>query len=145
MSTEAGEGLDDGGVLLQDLIRKELLSIPIGQWGYFFPCHVAVWRFIEARRPGVLGELRAGFDAEPYFKGKGSGWFCGTLGNRGPYLDSLEEIMYPIADGLSQEARARGFLLADEGPAIDLDQVKRLAEIVLSEVDRAVESGLVSS
>src|SRR5215471_16238794 len=53
--------------LLMKLIRTELVSIPIEHWGFFFPAQVAVWRFIEAKRPGVLGELKATFRDEPYF------------------------------------------------------------------------------
>ena len=67
MSTEAGDGMNEEAraLLLQDLLRKEFVSIPIEHWGYFFPCHVAVWRFIQTARPGILGELQAGFDEEP--------------------------------------------------------------------------------
>jgi hypothetical protein len=146
MSTEASAGMDEEArtLLLQELLRKELVSIPIEHWGYFFPFHVAVWRFIQATRPGVLGELQAGFDKEPYFKGRGSDWFCGTLGNHGPYLDALEAIMYPLADALGQETRERGFLLEAEGPTVDLDEVRRLADVILAEVDEGVQGGLIS-
>jgi hypothetical protein len=132
-------------LLLQELLRKELVSIPIEHWGYFFPCHVAVWRFIQALRPGVLGELQAGFDNEPYFKGRGSEWFCGTLGNHGPYLDALEAIMYPLAGALDQAARGRGFLLETEGPTVELGQVRRLADVVLAQVDEGIEGGFISA
>ncbi len=134
VNPEAREG-GGGPALLMELLRRELASIPIAQWGYLFPGHVAVWRFIEAERPGVLGELAAGYDKEPYFKGRGSDWFCGTLGNQNDYLTPLEQIMYSAVGALSSEAKERGFLLETEVPPLDSDAVHRLARAVLSHVD----------
>ncbi len=65
--------------LLADLIVHELWSIPADKWGFFFPAHVALWRFIRAERPDVLGELSARFKDEPVFDGRGAEWFCGSL------------------------------------------------------------------
>jgi hypothetical protein len=134
---------DAEALLLREALRKELVAIPIEHWGYFFPCHVGVWRFIQATRPGTLGELEAGFDQEPYFKGTGAQWFCGTLGNHNPYLDALEAIMYPLADALTPTMRERGFLLEAEGPMLDLVQVRRLADVVLGQVDEGIRTGLL--
>ena len=134
---------DSPASFLKDLIRREIASIPIAHWGYFYPVHVAVWRFIEAERPGVLGELHSGYDTEPYFKGKGSEWFSGTLGNRDEYLDLLEQIMYPIAASLTPEAKKRGFLLEPEVPLPDSDVVRRLTETVLKAADEGVAQALI--
>ena len=65
--------------LLTDLIVHELWSIPADKWGFFFPAHVALWRFIRSTRPDVLGELSAEFADGPVFHGRGAEWFCGRL------------------------------------------------------------------
>ena len=39
--------------LLADLIVHELWSIPADKWGFFFPAHIALWRFIRSTRPEV--------------------------------------------------------------------------------------------
>ncbi len=119
------------------LLQSELSNIPLEHWGFFFPCHVAVWRFIELERSGILGGLDAGFDVEPYFRGRGSEWFCDTLGNRDEYLCLLEAIMYPLVDSLPVSARERGFLLLDEVPPLDAPTIEALSEFVLSEADMA--------
>jgi hypothetical protein len=128
---------------LAALLRREITSIPIAQWGYFFPCHVAVWRFIEAHRPGVLGVLSAGYTKEPYFRGKGADWFCGVLGNQGDYLSLLERVMYRLVDDLPAEAKTRGFLLEHEIPALDLDTIGELSRVVLAHLDTAIEKGTI--
>ena len=116
-------------------------------WGSFFPCLISVWRFIEVRRPGILGELRAGYDSEPYFEGKGSEWFCSVLFNNDEYIQLIEEIMYPAAiDVKTKHPKAfeRGSLDLSEAPKIDLDKTARLAEIVLASVDEAVKAGSIT-
>ncbi len=103
--------------LLNELLRAEMSTIPIEHWGFFFPGHVAVWRFIEAKRPGVLGPLKAGFRSEPYFEGKGATWFCEVLGNDEQYLDLLEAIIYPVTSkapaGVRERVLERGFFHDD--------------------------------
>jgi len=131
----------EGSTLLAMLLRKELCSIPIAHWGYFFPCHVAVWRFIEAARPGAIGGLDAGYDSEPYFKGRGSDWFCEMLGNDEGYLTLLENIMYPLVDALTSEIIERGFLTDTEASGIDENMVRHLEELVLCRVDEAIAQG----
>lgn len=131
-----------------ELIRQELTNIPVEHWGFFFPSHVAVWRFISEMRPGVLGELRAHFKDEPLFEGRGATWFCEELGSNGAYLDLLEAIMYPItrdAPATIREAvRRRGFFHDHEIPQIDQAAVHQLADVVLAAVDQAVAGGRVS-
>jgi hypothetical protein len=132
---------------LSELIRTELLAVPIAMWGSFFPCLVAIWRFIELRRPGILGELRAGFDSEPYFEGKGSEWFCTVLFNDEEYIQLVEQIMYPVAIELKAghlRALERGSLNASDVPKIDTDKTGRLAELVLVSVDKAVTEGSIA-
>lgn len=134
-SKQEAADLQDGR-LLGDLIRKELLSIPLAQWGYFFPCQVAAWRFIEICRSGHLGPLDAGYDSEPYFFGKGADWFCRELGNSEPYLDLLEAIMYPLVESLPIAAKVRGYLNdASEIPEIDGTTIEQLAKFILAKVD----------
>jgi hypothetical protein len=140
-AADASSPLD--ALLLGDFLRRELVAIPIEHWGYFFPCHVAVWRFIQAKRPGTLGDLNAGYDKEPYFQGRGAEWFCSILGNHNAYLDLLERIMYPLAAALPSSSRERGFLQEAEVPTIDSGAIEELASVVLSEAESAVELGLI--
>src|SRR5262245_17625669 len=106
-------GSVDPATLLTRLLRNELTSVPIEHWGHLFPAHVAVWRFIEAMRPGVLAPLKAHFSDRPHFEGQGSSWFVDVLGNRDDYLDLIEGIMYPITRNASpaviDAVRGRGF------------------------------------
>jgi hypothetical protein len=125
---------------LTALIRAELANTPIDRWGYFFPCHIAVWRFIEAMRPGVLAPVKASFKAEPEFEGRGAEWFCGVLGSDEAYLNELDAIMYPLVNAIPPEVRERGFLLEKEVPLITPQVVARLASVVLRRTDEAVRS-----
>jgi hypothetical protein len=130
------------GEVLSNLLQEEFLNLPIAHWGYFFPCHVAVWRFINRMRPGALGELRAGYKDVPYFDSEGADWFCNVLGTREDYLDEIERIWHSVADSLRTESRERGFVLnRNELPPLDGDAVGRLAGIVLTEVERAFKNG----
>lgn len=129
---------------LKEIIGKELISIPIENWGFFYPCQVAVWRYIQNRRPGVLDEINTGYDSEPYFKGKGSKWFCEKLFNDNDYLDIIEEIMYFVVDNLNPKIKERGFLLKTELPNIDLNVTEKLSKIVLEKVDDAVQKGTLN-
>lgn len=126
------------------MLENELSAVPLAHWGYFFPCHVAVWKFIEEFRPGVLGGLQAGYDNEPYFRGRGSLWFCDSLGNNEAYLDLIERLMYSMVRDLMPETMARGFLLRTEVPRIDDATMQSLSELVLKAVDEAVSSGELS-
>lgn len=130
----------EAALSLEGLLRKELLNIPFAHWGYFFPCHVAAWRFIQDKRPGVLGDLNAGYNTEPYFKGKGADWFCGVLGEQEEYIACLEAIMYPLTSQLSEKSRARGFAYEEELPALDFDAIRILASVILKTVDGSVSS-----
>lgn len=134
--------------LLNRLMRTEMTNVPFEHWGFFFPGHVAVWRFIEAKRPGVLGQLKAAFRSEPYFEGKGATWFCDVLGNDEQYLDLLEAIIYPVTSKASTAVRERvlerGFFLDNEILALDAESVRRLAEVVLSKVDEGVRKRLIA-
>ncbi|HVT43621.1 MAG TPA: hypothetical protein VMT00_04455 [Thermoanaerobaculia bacterium] len=124
-----------GGKRLLDLVRAELVNIPIEQWEFFFPVQVAVWRFISERRPGVLGELDAGFSNAPFFRGKGAEWFCGELGGDRRYGELLERIMYPVVDGLPRSAYARGFVVQPELSALDENAIRELEQLVIRQVD----------
>lgn len=134
---------------LMGLIRRELVSIPVSHWGFFFPCHIAVWRFIEIKRPGSIGTLKATYRDEPCFEGAGSKWFCEVLGDNETYLNLLEAIMYPMtldaATSARERVRQRGFFLDDELQPLDPEIVQQLAELVLKEVDEGISSGLIDS
>ena len=43
--------------LLWQYILVELRAVPLAFWGFFFPCLLAAWRFVENRAPGRLGTL----------------------------------------------------------------------------------------
>ena len=134
--------------LLQQLIRTEMRNIPIEHWGYFFPCQIAAWRFIETKRPGIFGSLNAGYDSEPYFIGKGARWFCDVLGNNVQYLDLVEAIIYPVtrdaAPGVRERVVARGFFRDSEIRPLDPAAVKQLAHVILEEVDAGERNGLIT-
>lgn len=136
MSTEP-KSADGDGPRLKALLRRELAAVPVEHWGYFFPIHVAVWRFIEETRPGFLGQLSAGFKGEPYFRGRGADWFVGTLGNTEDYISLLEEIMYPLTRRLAPLLAGHDSFREDELPEISSDLTQRLATVVLREVDHA--------
>ena len=132
---------------LAELIRGELSAIPFDMWGYFFPCQVGVWRFIELKRPGVLGELKAGYDSEPYFKGKGSTWFCDVLFNDEEYVPLVEDIMYSVVESLKSNhpnVFAKGSLSPLEVPQIAMEKTQHLAAIVLGAVDKALITESIS-
>jgi hypothetical protein len=117
------------------------------QWGFFFPCLLAIWRFIEARRPGVLGPAKGGFDTEPYFEGRGARWFMEALTSNDRFVDLLEAIMYPITrdapEFVRDGVRQRGFFLEAEIPEIPESVVDELAVVTLEEVDQATASGSI--
>ncbi len=133
---------------LMDLLRAELVNVPLDAWGFFFPCHVAVWKFIEVERPGVLGPINARFHGQPVFIGKGATWFCQELGEVEGYFDALEAIMYPLLRNatpiLRQKVIERGCFYPEELPDIDPAPVERLAELALHAVDRAVAAGRIA-
>jgi len=133
--------------LLTSLIRREFVTIPIDQWGFFFPCLLATWRFIERKRPGVLGPAKGGFDTEPYFEGRGARWFMEGLTSHDRFVGLLEAIMYPITrdapDRVRDRVRERGFFLDAEIPEIPSDLVDELAAVILAEVDRAEAAGSI--
>jgi hypothetical protein len=130
--------------ILLGLVKERLTSVPFNLWGAFFPYLLAVWQFIEVKRPGVLGQLDASYDnepdAEPYFEGKGAEWFTQVLFNYEPFIVKLEQISKGMVEDLvtKKHILERGFLLLEEVPTIDSDIVKELALIVLAQVDRGV-------
>lgn len=128
---------------LRTLIRNELSAVPIEHWGYYFPCHVAVWRFLEAARPGVLDALAAGYDTEPYFLGKGSSWFVNRLGNDLEYLDVVDKIMRVVVDSLGSKLREKSNLDVNQMPEIDELLIARLARISLEKLDRDAADGRI--
>ncbi len=123
---------------LLSIVKNELNTIPINQWGYFFPFHIAVWRFIEEIQPGFLGELKAGYDDGPWFNGPKSKWFCEELGNSDAYIESIEKIMYPLVQDLPQVAKDRGYVLDKEIPEIDMDLIKEITSIIKQEMDKEI-------
>jgi hypothetical protein len=126
----------DDGVLLESLLREALSGLEFRHWGYFFPFLLATWRFILARRPGVLDPLDASYDDPPKFRGRGSTWFCGTLANTPEFLDREERVMYWIVSRIPERAKLRGFLHATEVPHLDIDELQIIARFVLNLVDQ---------
>ncbi|QSQ24867.1 hypothetical protein JY651_07975 [Pyxidicoccus parkwayensis] len=129
--------------LLRTLLAQELSSISLTNWGYFYPAQVAVWRFIQAARPGVLDEPLSGFDTEPWWDGKGARWYLDVLWNNEAVLTPVEEVLYPLVKAVPRRAVERGFLYPHEVPSMPLEPFERLVPAVLTEIDRAVREGLV--
>lgn len=127
----------EGEADLRDLIRAEMLNIPLAQWGFFFPIHAAVWRFMRTISPSLLGELNAGYDGEPYFKGQGADWFIENITNNPRYIDLAEDIMYNVTSGLPPAAFDRGFVLDSELLAIDSSTVDELRSVITGEAQKA--------
>lgn len=120
-----------------ELLRAELLSIPLAQWGFFFPVHVAAWRFLETLNPKLVGELDAGYDDEPFFKGRGADWFVTNITNSSQYLDLAEDIMYSVTSALPRASFDRGFVHDSELPTIDHATVNQLRDVILKTVESA--------
>ena len=128
----------DIDINLRELIRSELLSIPLDQWGFFFPVHVAVWRFLHGLKPTLIGELDAGYDGEPYFKGRGAEWFITSVTNNPRYVELVEDIMYRVTSRLPPSSFERGFVSESELPPLDPAIVDQLRTVVRSQVQNAV-------
>jgi hypothetical protein len=91
--------------------RIELSNLPIEFWEWFFPADIAVWRFIEAKRPGVFGDIKASLAADgepPTWEGKGAARFRGTLAEDPRYIDLVEAIMMDVVDALRDELPGKG-------------------------------------
>lgn len=132
MSSVATPG---NGELLDREVRRALCETPLKLWGFFFPFLVALWRFVGASRPGLLGQLEASYEAEPKFAGKGAKWFCGTLLDDPVILDRVERFMYWMVGQVPASARERGFLLASELPTFDKALIDEIGRVVLARAD----------
>lgn len=133
--------LSNEGSRLKAHLLTELSTIPLHSWRFFFPFSIAVWRFIQELRPGVLDELRAELRDYPYFEGKGAVWFAETLHDDDDYLTLLEKLFYPVVDAIPDQAWQRGFAHQQEIAALDNGLIDDLASVVLSSVDAAVADG----
>lgn len=131
--------------LLEQLIREEFMNIPIMKWGYFFPCTIAIWRYIEERWPGTLGEVHASYRDEPVFEGWSAEWFCAVLLNNTVILDTLESIMYPAIHFVKGPAVERGFVkLESEIPPVSAADLNQLITEIIREVESALSNGTLS-
>jgi hypothetical protein len=115
-----------------DILRAELVSIPLEHWGYFFPATVALWRFIRLSRPDLLGELSAGYKGEPWFRGQGSQWFTSELLNDSRVVDGLDVLMRAMADVVPPSAWDRAFLTSAEVVPPHAETVAALVAAVVS-------------
>jgi hypothetical protein len=127
-----------------ELLRAELANIPVEHWGYFFPASVALWRLIEEARPGVLGEVSAGYDQEPFFKGKGSEWFVADLLNAEEIIDVIDGLMRDMVGRIPRSLLRRGFVQLGDVPSVGLVDVERLVTSTLKRVDEAARAGRIS-
>jgi hypothetical protein len=125
---------------LEELLRLELSNVPIEHWKDFFPAYTAIWRFIEQTWPGSLGPIRAGYDTEPYFEGRGSRWFTENLLQDERVIDAIESIMYSTVDSLACVIPGRDSLRLDEIPALNAGTVSTLARAVSERVDEALRT-----
>lgn len=135
---------DDGG-LLASLLTDALGGLEFEFWGFYFPFLMATWRFIRARRTGVLDELDATFADPPTFRGRGAKWFCEHLATDDGFLDREEKIMHWIASRIPEKAKRRGCLAAAEVPIFDLSEMREVAHFILSLVDRDKQRGLLKT
>lgn len=128
---------DKNNLLLNDLLRKKLSSVRFKFWLDYFPCNLAVWRFIEISRPNTLGELNAGFDNGQYFLGKGSQWFTNVLLQNDDYLNAVDSIITDVVTVIAPRNRFRDFLYETEVPELNKEKVKSLGKLVLELVDNS--------
>jgi hypothetical protein len=133
--------MDSTDAILRELIRRELASIPADKWGFFFPAHVALWRFINRLRPGPFDEVQATYGAEPSFIGRGAIWFTDTLIQDDGVIGPIEAIMYHTVDKLRPELVTRESFRFDEIPSPNEDLVRQLAKRTLELVDQAITDG----
>ena len=109
--------MTDRAASLEQLVRNELATIPIEQWGYFFPFLVALWRYIESEHPSSLGELRCGYDSEPYFEGPNAAAFMHFV-NAPHVFAAIERLGYAAASDIPEAAHRRGFVVEQEVPLL---------------------------
>ena len=79
-----------------------------------------------------MGEVNAGYDTEPWFKGRRVDWFCDQLGNDNEYLDCLESIMNRMTSCLTSAAVHKGSVIEDELPDLPPDVIERLSSRIVS-------------
>jgi len=129
---------------LAELLRLELSNIPVEHWEYFFPAWVALWRFVEEARPGVLGELRAGYDREgPYFRGRGATWFMDILANDEGVLQGVERVMYGVADAMRDVLPGAVSIRVGDLPELPREVLEIVAARALAPTDQAIRDGLL--
>jgi len=129
--------------LLVKLLKESISATWILKWGYCYPFDLAVWRFIEKTRPGILGPLNSEYDEEPVFYGNGARWFTETLGSDPDYSADIEKFMYWLIGKIPDSAKRRGFLRDAEIPPLDLELLDRVVEVVLRRADEAKTQGQV--
>jgi hypothetical protein len=126
--------------LLERFVKEELANVPLAQWGFFFPFWVALWRYIEAEYPGTLGDLRCGYDDEPYFEGPRAATFI-EFTDQANVLDVVEHLARLAADSITENARSRGFLRLTEVPSLPPEMLVTLSLQVEAFFKRAVRGG----
>ncbi|HZI10616.1 MAG TPA: hypothetical protein VE153_09530 [Myxococcus sp.] len=130
MSPTGPESSRGDAALLGQLIRTELSAIPLLKWGYFFPCQVAVWRYIHQRAPDLVDDFVGGYDEEPYYEGRGAEWFCQVWEDHDRYWELLEGLMRPLFDALPARVRQRGNVMPQEVPSLPTPLVEELTSLV---------------
>ena len=120
----------DRSAHLESLLRREFVSTPLAQWGFFFPVTVAVWRYIQAEWPGAVGELRCGFDTEPYFAGDGADWFIDSVLADERVLGPIERLAYAASAALPASAVSRGFAKDEDLAPLSASDIAELVEAI---------------
>ncbi len=126
---------------LVDLLKARIKGVPIENWGYFYPCHLAAWDFIESKWPGKLGPVKSGFDSEPWFQGPKSDWFEDLISNNVEYVELVEKILTKVADNLKKDVLDRGFLMNEESLSLDVASISNLEHVIEQAVKAGVKSG----
>lgn len=131
------EGEREGLALRTEFI-KALSQVPTENWGYFFPCMIAIWRFLYSERPGLLGLLDAEYAGEPLLRGESARWFMNEIMDDSEVVDLLEQLMYPLCRDLSGRGLfRRGLIRPEDLQTLDQSVLTRLVDAVVKKADAA--------
>ena len=121
--------------------ERELCAIPLTYWGFFFPCLVAGWRFVEERVPGVLGSpemslLSVRTDPPSQLRIAGESYVITRH-----FGSSSVESDGPLVHGSGAGFQAFVRALMEEGPGLDaIEAIMYFVADHLSPEDLALES-----
>jgi hypothetical protein len=128
--------------VLEEFLRKELLTIPMVHWSHYFPAQVAVLRFLQARYAGRVELASAGFDSEgPYVRGKGIAWFADVLWEKEDVIQLVDRIMTDVVLDLKRQPPSE--LDTPSDVTLDPSVIAKLERRIVEEADAAIREGLL--